>query len=400
VRLPVLAGAVYLLTHPDHIEQVLVRRNRNHWKGRLFNRADFLFGNGLVLADGEDWRRQRALMQPAFGHDRIDRLTDTLVEVIDKRAARWARLAATGEAVDMEVEMMSLTLDLISRAMFNLSVSDDELDRMAAAFGVVLKHLGLRFATFTFPDRFPLPGQRKARRALAYLDSVVYRIIDERGGAPRQDDLLSMLLDARYEDGTAMTRRELRDQLITILFGGYEATAHSLSWTWYLIDRNPDVDERLRKEIASASTTADLVYTRQILNESLRLYPSFWEVLRSTYEADTFGDYEIPAGASVLLSPFVTQRLAEFWPEPLTFDPDRWDAAAPAPGKYAYFPFGAGQRLCIGRTLALLEMQLILWKLGGRFRPRRPTGAPPVDYRAQSTLRSRSGMQMVIEPAP
>jgi cytochrome P450 len=400
-RLPVLWGSVYLLTHPDHIEHVLVRRNRNHWKGRLFNRADFLFGNGLVLADGEDWQRQRRLMQPAFGHDRVARLVPTLTDVVDRRANAWqARVDGNGDAtVDMDVEMMSLTLDLICHAMFSLSMTDAELDDIARAFGTVLNHLGLRFATFMFPDSVRLPGERKARRALAYLDGVVNRIIDERLGAAPRDDLLSMLLDARDEEGAAMSRQELRDQLITILFGGYEATAHSLSWTWYLIDRHPDVEEKLRKEWADASSPDDLRYTRQVIDESLRLYPSFWEVLRSSYDADEIGGYEIPANASVLLSPYVTHRLAEFWPEPTTFDPSRWDPAAAPPHKYAYFPFASGQRQCIGRHLALLEMQLVLWRLGQRFRPQRPPGAAPVAQRAQSTLRSKDGMAMRIMAA-
>jgi cytochrome P450 len=400
VRLPVPRGAVYLLTEPEHIEHVLVHRNRNHWKGRLFNRADFLFGRGLVLADGEQWRRQRRLMQPAFGQERVARLVPTLVDVIERRAQRWERPSREGAVVEMEAEMMSLTLDLICRAMFTVGVSDDELDRTAAAFGVVLNHLGLRFATFTFPEWVPIPGQRRARRALRFLDELVYRIIDERaaGNGPAPDDLLAMLTEARDEDGRVMTRRELRDQVITVLFGGYEATAHSMAWTWSLIDRHPDVDARFRAEIAAAATVADLPYTRQILNESLRLYPPFWEVLRSSYQADEIGGYEIPANASVLLCPFVTHRLPHLWPDPDAFRPERFGAGVPAAHRYAHFPFGAGQRLCIGQHLATLEMQLILWVLGRRIRPR--LGSPgPVPHRAQSTLRSKAGIHMVLEPA-
>jgi cytochrome P450 len=253
VQLPVLGGEACLLTEPDHVEQVLVHRNRNHWKGRLFNRADFLFGRGLVLADGRQWQRQRRLMQPVPG---------------------WV----------------------------------------------------------------PIPGQRRARRAVRFLDDMVYRIIDQRaaGTRPAANDLLAMLMDARDENGMAMTRHELRDQVITVLFDGYEATAHAMAWTWSLLDGHPAVDARFRAEIAAASSAADLPYTRQILNESAH--------------------------------------------------------------RYAYFPFGAGQRLCIGRSLAILEMQLILWILARRFRPRL-TSPGRVPHQARSTLRSRSGIHMTLDPA-
>jgi cytochrome P450 len=400
VRLPVLGGEVYLLTEPDHVEQVLVHRNRNHWKGRLFNRADFLFGEGLVLTDGRQWQRQRRLMQPAFGHERVAQLVPTLVAVIERRAERWERACRSGAVVEMEAEMMSLTLDLICRAMFSLGVSDEELDRAAAAFGVVLGHLALRFATFTFPGWVPIPGQRRARRAVRFLDDLVYRIIDQRvaGTGPAANDLLAMLVDARDEHGTAMSRYELRDQVITVLFGGYEATAHAMAWTWSLLDGHPEVDARFRAEIATASSVADLSYTRQILNESLRLYPPFWEVLRSTYETDEVGGYEIPGGASVLLCPFVTHRLPHVWHDPQAFQPERFAPDAPPVHRYAYFPFGAGQRLCIGRNLAILEMQLTLWVLARRFRPRL-TSPGRVPHRARSTLRSRSGIHMTLDPA-
>jgi len=398
VRLPVLKGAVYLLTAPEDVEHVLVHRNRNHWKGRLFNRADFLFGRGLVLSDGEQWQRQRKLMQPAFRPDRIARLAPVLVDVIERRAERWERLCRSGAAIEMETEMMSLTLDLICRAMFTVGLGDDELDHTAAAFGLVLRHLGLRFATFTLPEWAPLPGEHTARRALSFLDDMVYRIIDERAVAtgPQPNDLLGMLTAARDENGQAMTRHELRDQVITILFGGYEATAHSTAWTWSLLDRHPSVDARFHAEVTGATTVDDLPYTRQIISESLRLYPPFWQVLRSSYQADVVGGYEIPSGASVLLCPFVTHRLPELWDDPHDFHPERFGSEAPPMHRHAYFPFGAGQRLCIGRSLALQEMQLILWKLGRRFRPRL-TSPGPVPHRAQSTLRSRAGIHMTLE---
>ena len=262
------------------------------------------------------------------------------------------------------------------------------------AFSVVLGHVGLRFATFALPA-LPLPGQARARRALSTLDATVDRIIERRPSD--RDDVLGRLLAA--VDAGAMSRRQLRDEVITLLFGGYEATAHALSWTWYLLDRHPDIGDRVRAEAAAGAPgdTSGLVFTRQVIDEVLRLYPPFWEVLRSSHEADDVGGYRIPAGASILLVPWLTHRLPEFWSEPDEFRPDRWADWQP-PHRYAHFPFGAGQRLCIGRPLAMLEMQLVVSVLGREFRPRLVNGQR-VRAHAQSTLRSGRGIRMTLTHA-
>jgi enediyne biosynthesis protein E7 len=394
VRLPVLTGAVFLLIHPDHVEQVLVSRNANHWKGRLFGRADFLFGNGLVLSDGASWHRQRRIMQPGFHHDRLRASVGAMLEVIGDHAERWRRVQRERRPLDIEADMTTLTLDLMATAMLGVRLSRADLERTGQAFSVVLSHLGLRFATFALPA-LPLPGQARARRALGTLDGIVERIIEQR--ASQRDDVLGQLLTA-VEAGE-MSRRQLRDEVITLLFGGYEATAHALSWTWYLLDQHPDVGDRVRDEAAASAPgdTSGLVFTRHVIDEVLRLYPPFWEVLRSSHQADEVGGYRIPGGASILLVPWLTHRLPEFWSEPEMFRPDRWINWQP-PHRYAYFPFGAGQRQCIGRTLALLEMQLVVSMLSREFRPRLVNGQQ-VSTHAQSTLRSRRGIRMMLTHA-
>jgi enediyne biosynthesis protein E7 len=385
VRLPVLWGEVFLLTHPDHVERVLVANNANYWKGRLFRRADFLFGDGLVLNDGESWHRQRRVLQPGFHADRMAAAVPAIEGVVEERAARWRQLAATGDPVDMEHEMTTLTLDLMATAMLGTRLTAAELRDLGAAFGVVLSHLGLRFATFTLPERTRLPGETRARRALTTIDRIVRRIIADRT-EPR-DDVLDLLL-AATRDG-AMSPRLLRDEIVTLLFGGYEATAHALAWTWYELDRNPDVADRVR-------TDEDGTFTRWVVDEILRLYPPFWEVLRSSHGEDRFGDHVLPAGASVLLVPWVTHRHPDFWDEPEHFDPSRWQSGPPA-HRHAYFPFAAGQRMCIGRPLARLELELVVRRLSQEFRPRLVPGHQ-VRVRAQSTLRSRHGIPMTLEP--
>lgn len=393
VRLPVVNGSVYLLAHPDHVERVLVSRNANHWKGRLFSRADFLFGNGLVLNDGEGWHRQRHIMQPGFRGDRLQAAAGAMLEVINEQAERWRRAQRDHHPVEIESEMTTLTLDLMATAMLGVRLSQDELETTGRAFGVVLRHIGLRFVTFTLPPSMPIPGEARARRALATLDGMVDRILERRTTA--RDDVLGHLLTACR--GGGMSRRQLRDEVITLLFGGYEATAHALSWTWYLLDQHPHVGDRVREEAVSATPgdTSALVYTRQVIDEVLRLYPPFWEVLRSSHEADEIGGYTIPGSASILLVPWLTHRLPEFWIDPFAFNPDRWTDWQPA-HRHAYFPFGAGQRLCVGRPLALLEMQLAVSTLSRQFRPRLH-GDRAVRPRARSTLRSQRGIRMVLD---
>jgi cytochrome P450 len=395
VRLPVLKGSVYLLTHPDHVEHVLVRHNSNHWKGRLFRRADFLFGNGLVLNDGESWHQQRRIMQPGFSSPRIGQATPAMVSVIDDLLERWDR-RESDEPIELESEMTTLTLDLMATAMLGTRLSASDLATTGRAFGIILQHISLRFATFTFKESTRLPGEARARRALAALDDVVDRIVQAREqSGPRQDDVLTLLLEAT--NSGQMSRRQLRDEIVTLLFGGYEATAHSLAWTWYLLDRHPEVGDRVRTEAARTDSgdVSGLTYTKNVLDEVLRLYPPFWEVLRSTYDAQQIDGFDVPRDSSVLLVPWVTHRLPEFWTDPLEFQPDRWARGAPT-HRYAYFPFAAGQRLCIGRPLALIEMQLAVSMISRRYRLRL-AGKDRVRHRAQSTLRSRGGIWMNLD---
>ncbi|WP_067535520.1 cytochrome P450 [Nocardia crassostreae] len=393
VRMPVLRGAVFVLAHPDHIGEVLVRRNANHWKGRLFRRADFLMGNGLVLNDGDSWHEQRRVIQPGFHARRLERAVPAMVTVIEDMLERWDRLGP-GARIEVESEMTTLTLDLMATAMLGVRLTAGELATLGASFGTVLKHLGLRFLTFTLPETTRIPGERRARRAVAELDALVANIEARHERSGPAEDVLPLLLEAA--DSGRMTRTQLRDEIVTLLFGGYEATAHALSWAWYLMDRHPEAGDRVRAEAARTAPGdyAGLEFTRRVLDDTLRLYPPFWEVLRSSRTAQEIGGCDIPADSSILLLPWLTHRHPEFWPDPEVFRPDRW-AAAPA-HRYAYFPFGAGQRLCIGRPLALLEMQLVLSQVSRRYRLR---GAGEVRARAQSTLRSRGGIPMTLEKA-
>lgn len=407
-RLRVGPASLYVVHHPDHVQHVMVENNRNYWKGPAFNRASFLFGRGLVMNEGESWLHQRRLMSPGFSHARVLGLVPIMADVVRRKADAWRAHARAGRPVEMVHEMMTVTLEIIARTMFSRGVTDDDVRRIAGAFGVILGHVSLRFATFWLPERIPLPGAAKANAAVAVLEQIVRRIVAERrASGERPDDLLSMLLDARdAATGEAMSDRQLRDEVLTTLFGGYEATADSLAWTWHLLARHPEADARFRAEVdavmADDAPTADelgrMDVTRRVVMESMRLYPPFWWNLRAARADDEVGRQRIPAGATVLLVTYATHRHPEFWADAERFDPDRFlPEAVAGRHRHAYVPFGTGQRACIGRHLAMLETPLVLAMLARRFRLT-PVAGRDVVYRAEASLRARNGVWMTLEP--
>ena len=409
VRLDLGFTSIYLAALPNHVRHVLVTNDENYWKGKLFARAQFLFGNGLVLNEGESWRRQRRLMQPAFAHRRVASLVSLMAEVVDQRLASWEAAREAGRPLDVSREMMFLTLRIISKTMFSLSVNDRQLDEMARAFGTALEHMTLRMFTFFLPEWFPLKGRRACREAVATLEDRVYGILRERRASGEQpDDLLTMMLEVRDEEtGEGMTDLELRDEVLTTLFGGYEATADALTWTWYLLDKHPEVDARLREEVARVTggrtpTFEDLSrlpYTAQVVQESMRLFPPFWFYTRTAHGEDEIGGHPVPAGALVLLCPYATHRHPAYWDEPEAFRPERFqEDRFTNRMREAYFPFGTGQRMCIGRHLAMMEMQLILAMVAQRYRPTLAPGHP-VSPRAGTSLRPEGGLWMIPRPA-
>lgn len=408
-RLRVGPASLYVVHHPDHVQHVMVENNRNYWKGPAFNRASFIFGRGLVMNEGDSWLHQRRLISPAFSHARVAGLVPIMADVVRRKADAWDAAARAGRPVEMVHEMMTITLEIIARTMFSRSVTDQDVWRMADAFGPILRHIGLRFGTFWLPDSIPLPGRAKADAAVARLEEIVRRVVAERrASGERPDDLLSMLLDARdAESGEPMSDRQLRDEVLTTMFGGYEATADSLAWTWHLLARHPDADARLRDEVdavmaGDAPTVEELGrmdFTRRLIMESMRLYPPFWWNLRAAHQDDDVGGTRIPAGATVLLVTYATHRHPEFWDDPDRFDPDRFLPEAVAKRhRHAYVPFGTGQRACVGRHLAMLETPLVLAMLTRRFRPV-PVPGREVVYRAEASLRARNGVWMTLQPA-
>jgi cytochrome P450 len=400
--------SIYLVTHPDHVHHVLVTRDENYWKGKIFARTRFLFGNGLVVNEGESWWRQRRLMQPAFAHRRVAGLIPLMSEVVDQRLTLWEEARAAGRPLDIGKEMMFLTLRIISKTMFSLSVNDEELDVMARSFSTALEHMTLRMFTFFLPQWVSLPGQHSCQEAVGRLEALTYRVIRERRESGEQvNDLLGMLLDARDESGKGMSDLEIRDEVMTTLFGGYEATADTLTWAWYLLDQNPEADARLRQEVTRVTggripgyeELSQLTYAAQVAQESMRLFPAFWFHSRTSLVDDEIGGYFVPRDSLILLCAYATHRHPAYWQEPEAFRPERFspEIAATRP-RDAYYPFGTGQRMCIGRHFAMLEMQLILSMVAQRYRLRLAPGHPVVPQ-AGTSLRARDGIWMVPEAA-
>jgi len=403
---------VHLLNHPDLIKDVLVNEARRFHKGRGLELAKHLLGEGLLTSEGDFHRRQRRLAQPAFHQQRIALYATAMVEHAERTSERWARLAggATPPVIDIHQEMMRLTLGIVGKTLFGTEV-EDQAQEIGQAITTSME-LFRSFTTLPFApllERLPLPSTWRFLRARALLDTTIYRLIESRRGAAEdRGDLLSMLLLAQDEEGSGgMTDQQVRDEAMTLFLAGHETTANALTWTWYLLSRHADVETRLHAELdqvlgdrpAKAEDMPRLTYTWRVLAEAMRLYPPAWVIGRRAIEDYEVAGYRMPKGSIVLVSQWVTHRDARFFPDPDRFDPDRWtDEARAARPRFAYFPFGAGPRICIGEHFAWLEGVLVLATLARRWRPRLAPGHR-VALQPSITLRPKGGMKMLLESA-
>ena len=396
---------IYLLNHPDYIRDVLVTHNRNFVKSRGLEMAKKFLGESLLTSEGEFHRRQRRLAQPAFHRQRINAYAEVMIDHASRTRERWR----DGETVDMWQEMMRLALAIVGKTLFDADVESE-----APEIGKALTDVMQLFERVTNPfgallDKLPLPANIRWLKAKARLDATIYRLINERrrSGEDR-GDLLSMLLLAQDEegDGGTMTDEQLRNEAMTLFVAGHETTANALTWTWYLISQHPEVEKRLHKEIDSVlagapPTPADfarLPYIEMVFAESMRMYPPAWTLGRRVLSDYPIGAYVVPAGAIVLMSPWVMHHDPRFFPEPFKFDPERWTPEAKeSRPKFSYFPFGGGPRVCIGEQFAWMEGVLLIATLAQRWRMSLAPGQR-VEPKALVTLRPKYGMRMVVEP--
>ena len=400
VRVPVSRSPIFLLNHPDLIKDVFVTRQRQFKKGKGLERIKKLLGEGLLTSEGDFHLRQRRLMQPAFHRQRVAAYGQAMTHFAAQTRDRWR----DGEILDVAEEMMRLTLAIVGKTLFNAEI-ESEAGEIGGAMAEVISLFHVLMLPFAdHLERLPLPPVRRFRAARARLDATVYRLIAEhRASGGDRGDLLSMLLLAQDEEGgERMTDEQIRDEAMTLFLAGHETTANALTWTWYLLSQNPDVEANLHSELdavlAGRLPTADdlpqLPYTRRVFAESLRLYPPAWIVGRRVLEDYDANGYVLPAGAIVLLAQSVTHADPRFFPDPERFDPDRWtpEAEAARP-KFSYFPFGGGPRVCIGEGFAWMEGILLLAILGQSWRLRLAPGQI-VATQPIVTLRPRFGMRM------
>jgi cytochrome P450 len=397
----------YLVAHPRDIEHILVHNQRNYTKGTFFRRALVpLLGNGLFTSEGDSWLAQRRLIQPTFHRGHVTALADTIIGPTLAAVERWQRLAERGEPVSMVDEMTALTLRIAGLSLFGADLAGT-VSRIEAASRIVFEQANYRLNTILPPPEWvPTRRNRRFMQARRVLDEAVYSIVEQRrrdGG--EHHDLLALLMDVRDESGAAMSDRQLRDEVVTLLLAGYETTAAALSWTWYLLSVNPEEEEKLMTELDSVLAgrvpTVDdlsrLPHTEMVVQESMRLYPPAWGVPRQAIAEDVIGGYRLPAGSVVAIGTWVTHRHPDFWEEPERFDPERFTPARSAGRpRFAYLPFGGGARQCVGSSFAMLETRLVLATLAQRFRAR-PVSGHPVVPDPTFTLRPRFGLPMTIQ---
>lgn len=362
VKIPKREVETFVITNPDAIKHILVSNHTNYIKGRGFERVKMLLGNGIIVSDGDFWRRQRTMIQPAFSRKHIHRMCAMMKTETQKLIPKWQEKADSGEAIDITTAMSEFALDVILRALIG-----NDLDRLITDTGEN------PFSFLTDDPSRNLAVAMKFRQLAPLIHSLVDR---RRNNGENHDDLLDALMNATDKSGHPMSDKELIDEVMTMIIAGHETSAGTLNWVWYELSRHPEAEQRLFQEVTrvidndsiNMDEVTSLTYARQVINEALRLYPPVWLFTRKALHDDIIADYFIPAGTDIFLSPFFTQRDPKLWEDPDRFDPTRFDNNGKnLKHKYAFLPFSAGSRRCIGEYFSYIEMQTHLAILVNRF---------------------------------
>jgi enediyne biosynthesis protein E7 len=393
VFVPARRSYTYVIHHPNDVKRVLVSNHHNYVKGAGVDRIKLLLGKGIMTSEGELWTRQRYMMQPLFHRRVITKFADLIAAANDQLIDRWERLAARGELINLSDEMSDLTLTIVLRSIFG-----DDIDRLTRELG------GNPFELITKEPARNLEFVYKFRPLTKLLTQLIAR---RRAESKECFDFLAMLMHARdRESGTPMSDGQLINEVMTLIIAGHETTASGLNWTWYLLAHHPEVEARLHAEVDAApdmlapglAQVEKLSYTQQVVNEALRLYPPGWLLHRRTIGADVLGGFTVPPDTNVLLPVYLIHRHPHVWEEPEAFRPERFAAEREAQRpRFAYIPFAAGPRHCIGEPLALYEMLMHVYKVARRYRM---TYVPdkPIELEAQINLRSRHPLHMRLAP--
>jgi cytochrome P450 len=381
----------FVINHPDDIKRVMLSNHRNYTKGEGMDRVKILLGNGIMTSEGEFWRRQRRMMQPAFHRRVIDQFSRLVNEINEKFADRWAAKAARGAPLNLTDEVSELTLEIVLTSIFGRDLERLETQAGANPFEVVAKETNrdLKFA-FRFRSLGKLVGELIARR---------------RRESGEHFDLLALLMDARdRETDQAMSDKEMIDEVLTLIVAGHETTAAALTWTWYLVSRHPSIAAQLEAEADAATArplgldaAESLKFTHQVIQEALRLYPPGWLLTRRTLAADELGGFPVAPRTDVFICPYLLHRHPAFWSEPEAFRPERFAGADAAERhRFSYIPFAVGPRHCIGEGLAMFEMLVHVQRMSQRFRLTRADDEP-IELEAQVNLRPRSNLMMTVK---
>ena len=399
------SGGLFVLRRPEHLKEVLVTHASSFTKEHTaFRTLSRFLGAGLLTTDGDTWTRQRRMVAPAFAPARLSEYAAVMSEEAAGATEKWR----DGMTVEMGREMMELTLRVVSRTLFGHDVRA-ETEGVARAMST-FQH---KIATPDFlPAWFPSPTRRKVKDAIDTIDSVIFDMIARRRAESAESrkgvrpDLLQRLLTAVDEegDGSKLTEQEVRDQLVTLFLAGHETTSHALTWTLYLLSQNLGAAGRLYQELdavldgrpATFEDLPKLAYTEQVIEEAMRLYPPVYSVARFAREDTEIGGYVVPAGSEVMMWIYFTQRDARWFPDPTAFRPERFAPAEEAKmQRFAYLPFGAGPRACIGKSFAMIEAKIILATLASRFRFEHVRGHRAV-AQPRITLVPKHGMKMTL----
>lgn len=399
VRFSLPGQNIYLLNHPSAIDEAFRAQNERLIKDEFTRRLSVLVGNGLLTSEGRFWKRQRKLAQPAFHHRRVQGYAEAMV----RRADRCASQIASGRTRDVHQDMMRLTLDIVAETLFGTDVAET-----ADVIREALDAATDRFAGYAalIPVSVPTSANRRFRRAVRRLDDVVYGMIREHRAHGDRGDLLSMLLDAKIEDGSSMSDQQVRDEVVTLMLAGHETTALTLSFALHCVARNPSVQAVLLAEIqqicpgrpATENDVASLPYARAVVRESMRLYPPAWAIGREVTSPVRIAGYDLEPGTQLWMAQWVVHRDPRYFKNPETFEPERWtpELEEQLP-RFAYFPFGGGPRVCIGNAFAMMEAVLLLTTIVQKCRIE-PTDLPEVRLLPSATLRPRDGIHLRLRP--
>ena len=382
----------YLINHPDYIKHVLLKNHQNYIKGVGFDRIKMLLGNGIIVSDGPFWRRQRRMMQPSFNRKVTGQLSGLIQRCNLDLLQHWEKLAEKEEVINLSEVSSELALDIVLRALFS-----DDLDIM------VEKHGGNPFSILTEDPARDMKLVLKFRE----LGKLLLELIQwRREEKPERFDFLAMFMDSRdKETGEAMTDRELLDELMTMIIAGHETSAITLNWVWYFLAKFPEVEAKVHTEVDDADYKGvpdfkdldQLTYVKQVVEEALRYYPPVWLFTRKSIEDDVIGDYFIPAGSDIFISPYYLHRNSKFWPDAETYDPERFsEHAIKQQHKQAYVPFSAGPRRCIGDFFATVEMQMHVGLMARHFRLEN-VSEQALELEPEINMRSKHAIMMKLK---